>query len=57
VIRRNTDSWGFLFGLVNERIGDLRSLRIGKGIIGRNHVFEMLVLRILAMATPIRPAQ
>jgi hypothetical protein len=24
---RNTDSWGFLFGLVNERIGDLHSLR------------------------------
>ncbi len=31
----------FLFGLVNERIGDLHSLRIGKGSIGRNHVSEM----------------
>ena len=39
------DSWGFLFGLVNERIGDLHSLRIGKGIIGRNHVSEMPVLQ------------
>jgi hypothetical protein len=36
---------GFLFGSVNERIGDLHSLRIGKGIIGRNHVSEMLVLQ------------
>jgi hypothetical protein len=37
----------FLFGLVNERIGDLHSLRIGKGSIGRNHVSEMPVFRPL----------
>jgi hypothetical protein len=42
-LARTTHSWGFLFGLVNEPIGDLHSLRIGKGSIGRNHVSEMPV--------------